>query len=124
MMFLDTHAAVWLYQGETVLFSEKGRILLENEILTISPAVLLELEYLYEVGRLIKKPGVILEYLEDRFDLSITDTTLLKLIIRAKNQLWTGDPFDRLIVSHADIEQALLLTKDETILAHYSEAVW
>jgi PIN domain nuclease of toxin-antitoxin system len=123
-MFLDTHTAVWLYEGEAGRFTDKGIALLEQEILTISPVVLLELEYLFEIGRLIKKPGNILEYLEDRFGISITDIGLLKLIHRACNQFWTRDPFDRLIVCHADLEQALLLTKDETILFHYPRAVW
>ena len=50
MIRIDTHVAVWLYLGE----SEKLRPvahLLEGNQLIISPMVLLELQFLYEVGK-------------------------------------------------------------------------
>jgi hypothetical protein len=37
---------------------------------------------------------------------------------------WTRDPFDRLIVAQARVRQLPLLTRDRTILDHYSEATW
>jgi len=37
---------------------------------------------------------------------------------------WTRDPFDRIIVGNAAAENAVLITKDNSILEHYEHAVW
>ncbi|WP_199317478.1 hypothetical protein [Planktothricoides raciborskii] len=37
---------------------------------------------------------------------------------------WTRDPFDRLIVAHAAVNNNILLTKDRIILANYAQAQW
>ena len=44
MIFLDTHAVVWLYQKDANRFSDLALQLLESGDLRISPAVTLELE--------------------------------------------------------------------------------
>ena len=52
MIYLDTHVVLWLYLRRGEALSERARhsIEYEPEIL-ISPMVLLELDYLHEVGR-------------------------------------------------------------------------
>jgi PIN domain nuclease of toxin-antitoxin system len=42
----------------------------------------------------------------------------------AESLAWTRDPFDRIIVGQAAIRNDLLLSKDETIRAHYNGGVW
>ncbi len=37
---------------------------------------------------------------------------------------WTRDPFDRLIVGHAAVDDELLLSKDRKILENYPFARW
>ncbi len=37
---------------------------------------------------------------------------------------WTRDLYDRMIVAHAAVRNLPLLTKDDTILAHYRKAFW
>jgi PIN domain nuclease of toxin-antitoxin system len=37
---------------------------------------------------------------------------------------WTRDPFDRLIVANAALDQSLLLSKDRVIQANYEHATW
>jgi PIN domain nuclease of toxin-antitoxin system len=37
---------------------------------------------------------------------------------------WTRDPFDRIIVAHADVVSAPLLTKDQAIRRNYRRAFW
>ena len=51
------------------LFSNAGAALIEGEELRISPMVSLELEYLYEIGRIREKSLVITAYLEQRIGL-------------------------------------------------------
>ena len=51
-MYLDTHVVVWLYQKDVKRISAVARKLIETEDLLISPAVLLEMEYLFEIGKI------------------------------------------------------------------------
>ena len=52
MIYLDTHVLVRLYQGEIEKLSESARREIERDDLLVSPAAILELEYLHEIGRL------------------------------------------------------------------------
>jgi PIN domain nuclease of toxin-antitoxin system len=37
---------------------------------------------------------------------------------------WTRDPFDRIIVANASLENSILVSKDQSILGHYPFARW
>ena len=50
--YLDTNVVVWLAQGNLTRISPKAQRVLEETALLISPMVLIELEYLYEVNRI------------------------------------------------------------------------
>ena len=54
--FLDTHALIWLYAGEIERFPLTTRKKLETASLVISPIVLLEAQYLYELKRITATP--------------------------------------------------------------------
>ena len=56
MIYLDTHAVIWLYAGEVERFPKKTRHRLERQVLVVSPVVLLEMQYLCEIGRLLDAP--------------------------------------------------------------------
>ena len=59
MILLDTHAAIFLHAGELGLFTSRTLKLLETEMPSLSPMVLLEMDYLKEIGRMkgIKPQG-------------------------------------------------------------------
>jgi PIN domain nuclease of toxin-antitoxin system len=124
MIFLDTHSLLWLYQKELDKFSPQGLVRLEVDSLYISPAVLLELEYLYEIKRIIIPGKEILRYLEERLGIESDPVSFLPITERALKMKWTKDPFDRLITAQAAFHDADLLTKDKTIAANYSRSVW
>jgi PIN domain nuclease of toxin-antitoxin system len=42
----------------------------------------------------------------------------------AESTDFTRDPFDRLIVAHASLHGAPLVTKDEHLHRHHASAVW
>ena len=65
-IYLDTHVVVWLYSGELFLFSEKACQLIEENELLISPLVLLELQYLFEIKRITVEPTVIFDSLAEK----------------------------------------------------------
>jgi PIN domain nuclease of toxin-antitoxin system len=84
----------------------------------------LELKYLYEIQRLTVLPNVIIDDLDIRLNLTICDRQFNQVITQSFGQDWTRDPFDRIIVSQAALENSLLLTKDKTIRDNYPQAQW
>ncbi|MEW6220543.1 MAG: PIN domain-containing protein [Thermodesulfobacteriota bacterium] len=124
MIYLDTHVVVWAYAGEVERLPPGVCAQIEANDLLISPLVLLELQYLYEIERLAVEPGIVYESLACTIGLSLCDLPLLRVITEALPQTWTRDPFDRLIVATAAAREAVLITKDAGILAHYPRAFW
>ncbi len=124
MIYLDTHLVVWLYAGLTSKLSDRAKHLINEHELYISPMVRLELQYLYEIGRITEKSDDILLDLVNRLNLKICQTDFNLIINQSLIINWTRDPFDRLIVSNASVDNHILLTKDNWILTHYKNAVW
>lgn len=124
MMFLDTHAVIWLYAGELNRFSKKGIKLLETENLIISPMVQLELQFLKEINRVTVESSTILEYLSSTINLNLYEVNMVQTISEAITLTWTRDPFDRIIAASALVENTPLLTKDKVIQKHCSIAIW
>lgn len=124
MIFLDTHVAVWLYTGDLGLIPEAVQRELDEHPLVISPMVTLELQYLHEVGRITVGGTEIVSELSSSIGLTADDLSLGEVVGVALSADWTRDPFDRLIVAHADLRRAALATKDAAILAQYGRAFW
>jgi len=95
----------------------------ENEIV-ISPIVLLELQYLRETARIQGDPIAIVDDLARIIGLAVSGSAFEEVIREACHQTWTRDPFDRVIVAHAQVDGAPLLTKDRAIRRHYRNALW
>ena len=124
MIYLDTHAVVWLYAKELNRFSRVGLESIESNELFISPMVTLELEYLYEAGRIRVRSRVICDSLDQTVGLRVGEHSFAAVIRISLDQTWTRDPFDRIIVAHAKFVDAPLLTKDNSIIKHYKKAFW
>lgn len=122
--FLDTHAAVFLWQGDQQLFGQASRDLLERAALFVSPVVRLELTFLYEIDRLRIDADEILAGLAADLGVRPSEESLDEVIGRAVGMGWTRDPFDRLLVATADLHQAPFVTRDEKIRDAYPLAVW
>ena len=124
LVYCDTHVIVLLYANELSLFPRQALRLLEHGNLFVSPVVLLELEYLYEVGKIKIDAEKIFKGLEKSIGLKTCHQDFSKIILESLKQSWTRDPFDRIIVAQASISKSSLITKDEFIHKHYSHAVW
>lgn len=124
MIYLDTHVVVWLYSGESNLLSKTAQSLLNTNDLYISLIVLLELQYLYEIGRISEEAEEVISDLSPRIGLKICDKNFLSIISKATKFSWTRDPFDRIITANAALSKNPLLTKDENILKNYQHAQW
>ena len=124
MIYLDTHIVVWLYAGLTAKLSDCAKHLINENELYISPIVRLGLQYLYEIGRITEKSDDIVLELVSCLDLKVCKKDFNLIINQSVIINWTRDPFDRLIVSNASVDNHILLTKDYHILNHYENAVW
>jgi Uncharacterized protein conserved in bacteria len=124
VIHLDTHIVCWLFEGRTDLLSEAARQALEEEHLFVSPIVTLELQYLFEIKRIIKGPDVVLAALREEIDLDTAPQSFHSIVKEAVGLAWTRDPFDRLIVAAAMVAHASLVTKDATIHKHCSNVIW
>ena len=124
MIYLDTHVVVWLYAGLVDLFSPEARGLINADDLLVSPIVNLELQYLFEIGRVKADGDTILGDLSARLGLGICARPFNAIVGKAVALSWTRDPFDRIIVAQAALGENLLISKDEKILANYTQARW
>ena len=122
MIFLDTHVVVWLYQGRTDLLSKRAEKIIEKEDdIYISPIVLLELQYLFEIGKIIKPAKVVIEALVEDIGLEMAEDSFDGVVEQSLSEKWTRDPFDRIIVAQARKNTALLISKDRLILENYGK---
>lgn len=124
LIYLDTHVAVWLFAGRADLLPPQARARIEESDLTVSPAVVLELQYLYEVERVTRPAQAVLDALVPEIGLKVCDLPFPRVVEAALGLGWTRDPFDRLIVAQAMIRGDALLTKDREIHDHYPQSVW
>lgn len=92
--------------------------------LRISPIVRLELQYLYEIGWVADDATIVVTDLANRIGLNVCDRDLQAIVSRALTVSWTRDPFDRLIVAHASLNDNMLLSKDQNVLGNYAHARW
>ena len=124
MIYLDTHVLIRLYIGDIETLSRAARETIEREDLLVSPAAVLELEYLHEIGRLAPNASKVAGALASEVGLRVCELPFPVIVEQALQEKWGRDPFDRLIVAHAKVKGAPLLTKDERIHRHYRRAIW
>jgi PIN domain nuclease of toxin-antitoxin system len=122
--YLDTHVAAWLFAGDVDRLSAAARATIQNDDLLVSPAVVLELQYLYETKRVTDAAESVIEDLRHRLSVRECDLPFSDVTRRALRLSWTRDPFDRLIVAQAALRDAKLVTKDRALRKRYAASVW
>jgi PIN domain nuclease of toxin-antitoxin system len=115
---------VWLFYGESQKLSASARKAVDGGEPVASPASVLELQLLHEIGRMSQAPSMVISILESEIGLRVCGLPFREVVTHALKETWTRDPFDRLIVANAKAASAQLVTKDERILKHYRRAVW
>jgi PIN domain nuclease of toxin-antitoxin system len=115
VILLDTNALIWLDQNHP-----RTRRLL-RETLYISPASLLELQFLEETGRIRFRGGGAESFASDE-SWTLDDPPAAAWFQQALHLAWTRDPFDRLIVAHAQLRRWRLATADRRLIAQLGAA--
>lgn len=124
VIHLDTHVVAWLYAGELDRFPESVREQLDTSALAICPMVALELQYLFEIGRVAAPAAEVVGELRRTIGLRIAASNWMRAVDRALGLDFTRDPFDRLIAACAIVDDVPLVTKDSQLRAHCANAVW
>ena len=125
LTYLDTHVVAWLYGiGAESLSPAAAEAIVGADELRISPMVRLELQYLYEIGRVTRAAAAVVDALASSLGLVVCPADARAVVHVAEQLDFTRDPFDRLIVARAALHEAPLVTKDEHLHAHYPASVW
>ena len=124
--YLDTQVTVWIAAAALDRLTEVARKHVRAAAgIRISPAVLLELEYLYEIKRLLLPASDIRLKLEKEIGLEVCALAFEQVVTAALIEKWTRDPFDRLIAAHAKASGfSHLISSDQEIRDHYPRTIW
>lgn len=120
---LDTHIVVALYDGRTAGLSNKTLRAIDRQSTCMSPAVLLELELLHEIGRVRIGAAAIAQEMATQLSIPVAGERFHDVVARALALGFTRDPFDRLIVAHAALLEATLVTQDSLLARHYASVL-
>jgi PIN domain nuclease of toxin-antitoxin system len=123
--YLDTNVVIRVAAGHLRAVGREASRLMAKADLLISPMVLLELEYLYEIKRLVLPARDILRKMESEAAVRICDLAFVDVATAALDEKWTRDAFDRMIVAQAKVNGlAPLISSDEQIAQHYPRTIW
>lgn len=124
VVYLDTHIVVWLYAGLSEKLTENAKKAIEDSVLLISEMVRLELQYLFEIGRITANPAKLLKNLSRSINLKISDCPLSEIVEESLKIDWTRDVFDRMLTAEAGATESKFITADETIRTNFNGVVW
>jgi PIN domain nuclease of toxin-antitoxin system len=125
-LLVDTHVLLWSAETPEKLSAAARRELQDaSNALFFSAASIWEIAVKISVGKLnlSMSPGRLVESLtnSDFTELSITSSHAAKV---ASLPLHHRDPFDRLLVAQAEIEQLVLVSKDDGLDAYGIRRLW
>jgi PIN domain nuclease of toxin-antitoxin system len=124
-IYIDTHIVIWLAEGFVEKLTPAASHAIESSQVEISPMVLIELQYLFEIKRIIKPPMALFEQLQSLIGLRTSDHPFPAVAQTALFETWTRDPFDRIIVAQARSDgYSGLVTSDTKIHENYSKTIW
>lgn len=117
VILLDTNALIWMARSHP----RAEPLRRERRPLYVSPACLLELQLLLETGR-VRLRGVTLADIGADPRWALDSPVSSAWFQQAWSVSWTRDPFDRLIVAHAQLRAWKLATGDSQLLAQVPDS--
>ena len=129
-ILLDTHILVWYFEDDTKL-SQKARTLIEddyNEIYYSLLSVLeIEIKHTAHPDRLSIDGEKFISYCQKlgfiQAPLDVKHVLEIKNLIRKENAPQHRDPFDRLLLCQAIVEDMKFMTHDARIAEYVTDAV-
>jgi len=124
VVYLDTHINVWLYAGLVDKLTETAKKAIDESDLFVSQMVRLELQYLFEIGRIKVRADTIMKRLSKAIGLKISEVAFNHIIEEALKISWTRDVFDRLLVAEAKSLDHGFISADRNIQSNYKHTIW
>ena len=124
IVYLDTHIVVWLYAGLLDKITDAAKKAIDESDLFVSQMVRLELQYLYEIGRIKVRPDTIINSLSKTIGLKISDVAFSQIIEEALKLKWTRDVFDRLLVAEAKTFKRGFVSADRHVQSNFKQTIW
>ncbi len=123
---LDTHSFIWFFEGDDKLSDSAKAVIkdLSNPVF-VSTVNVWEISIKQSIGKLqLKKP---LEAIVDNFsqnDISLLDIKLPHALKVKELHFHHKDPFDRMLIAQAIVEQLKIISVDKVFDAYTVERVW
>ena len=121
-LLLDTHAVIWWYQGNLKM-SASARAAIDDERSTVLVSVVsaFELTTKHRIGKLSEVTTLLDDlsgYIASQ-GFGILPLSLAHVERAGRMDIPHRDPFDRLLIAQAQVEQALLVS-NETLFDHFA----
>jgi PIN domain nuclease of toxin-antitoxin system len=121
-LLLDTHALLWVLTDARQLAEDARRAILgTSSVVAVSPVSGWELETKRALGKL-ETPTDLVEQV-DRLRFVPTPITLEHAIAAGRLPLHHRDPFDRMLVAQAQLEDYVIVTRDSRIALYDVEVM-
>ncbi len=126
-LLLDTHTFIW-WDSQPQRLSQQILNMCqdpENELL-VSVASLWEIQIKLQLGKLeLNKPlAELVSGQQEINKIDILDVKLEHILALAKLPPHHKDPFDRLLIAQTDIEEAILVSKDQIFTEYEVKLAW
>jgi PIN domain nuclease of toxin-antitoxin system len=126
-VLLDAHAFIW-WDGDPARLSPQVLALCRNRdnTLMLSVASIWEMQIKLQLGKLtITMPlAELIESQQQTNNLEILPITLAYVLALQKLPLHHKDPFDRLLIAQAGIEEAVLISSDAVFTKYDVRLLW
>jgi PIN domain nuclease of toxin-antitoxin system len=125
-LLLDTHTFLWFLDDSPQL-SQKGKALLEaDNALLLSIASLWEIAIKLRLGKLtVAVPiEVLMTQQFTQNDIELLPITVAPLLVVSTLPLHHRDPFDRLLIAQAMVEQMPIVSADPAFDAYPVQRLW
>ncbi|MBC7999179.1 MAG: type II toxin-antitoxin system VapC family toxin [Leptolyngbya sp.] len=124
---LDTHAFVWLESNPERLSHIVATLVRDlNNVLMLSITTVWEIQIKAQIGKLKLKfplPVVVQNQVNDN-QMQLLTVTLEHVLELDSLPLHHHDPFDRLLVAQARVENAILISSDPEIAKYDVQTIW
>ena len=125
-LLLDSHTFIWLDASPDQLSTDAQDILQDpNNDLILSIVSVWEIQIKAQLGKLDLRrdlAGIIRE--QESNGIELLPITLSHILGLSELPPHHGDPFDRLLISQARVEDIILVTKDENISKYPVDVLW
>ena len=126
-MLLDTHAFLWLISGDDRLSETAQQTFLDpGNIMFLSAASLWELSIKMSLGKLSLKSGW-LKTIQDEMEVNAIQWLSIEMphCVELTNlPFHHRDPFDRMLVAQAMVEDMRLLSRDNRLSSYEIKRIW